>query len=337
MRRSRAISGRFHHAAGAAVAEPARHENPVRAVEEPRAVRLLERLRFDPADVHPQPVPEAAMIERFVEALVRVFVADVLPDDVNRDLVGRVLNAMDEVFPGRHPPLGLRKVQHLENDPIEAFGREHERHLVDARHVLGGDHRLFVHVAEEGDLSLDLRVEEAIGPAEQDVRLDADGAQVADAVLRRLRLQLARRADERHQRQVNVERVLPADVLAQLADRLEEGQALDVADRAADLDDHDVDLVPRVGGRLPRDRPDALLDLVGDVRNDLDGPSQIVAAALLLDDRQVDLPGRPVVVARRHHGGEALVVAQIEVRLRAVVGDVDLSVLVRAHRARGRR
>ena len=151
------------------------------------------------------------------------------------------------------------------------------------------------------------------------------GAQIADAVLRRLGLQLAGGADERHQRQVDVERVLAADVLAQLADRFEERQALDVADRAADLDEHDVDVA--------RDGADAVLDLVGDVRNDLHGAPEIVAAAFLLDDRQVDLAGGPVVVAGRDLVGEALVVPEVEVGLGAVVGDVDLAVLVRAHRA----
>ena len=151
-------------------------------------------------------------------------------------------------------------------------------------------------------------------------------AQVADAVLGRLGLELAGRADVGHQRQVDVERVLLADVLAELADRLEERQALDVADGAADLDDHDVD----VAG----DGPDAVLDLVGDVRDDLDGPAEVVAAALLLDHRLVDLAGRPVAVAGRGRVGEALVVAEVEVGLGAVVGDEDLAVLVRAHRAR---
>ena len=80
-----------------------------------------------------------------------------------------------------------------------------------------------------------------------------------------------------------------------------------------------------------------VLDLVGDVRNDLHGPAEVVAAPLLLDDRQVDLAGRPVVVARRDRVGEPLVVAEVEVGLGAVVGDVDLAVLVRAHRARDRR
>ena len=119
-------------------------------------------------------------------------------------------------------------------------------------------------------------IEEAIGPAEQDVGLNADRSQVADAVLRRLGLQLAGGADERHQREVHVQRVVAADVLPELADRFEERQALDVADRAADLDEHDVD--------VRRHGADRVLDLVGDVRNDLDGAAEIVAAALLLDD-----------------------------------------------------
>ena len=121
-------------------------------------------------------------------------------------------------------------------------------------------------------------------------------------------------------------RVLAADVLAELADRFEERQALDVADRAADLDEHDVGVAARLA--------DAVLDLVGDVRNHLHGAAEIIAAALLLDHRHVDLAGGLVAVARRGHVREPLVVAQVEVGLGAVVGHVDLAVLIRAHRAR---
>ena len=42
-------------------------------------------------------------------------------------------------------------------------------------------------------------------------------------------------------------------------------------------------------------RQDEVLDLVGDVRNHLDGRAEIVAAPLLLDDRRVDLAGGDVV------------------------------------------
>ncbi len=58
------------------------------------------------------------------------------------------------------------------------------------------------------------------------------------------------------------EDVVPADLVTDLADRLQERQGLDVADRAADLGDDDVHLV---GGHPA----DAVLDLVGDVRDDL--------------------------------------------------------------------
>ena len=73
-------------------------------------------------------------------------------------------------------------------------------------------------------------------------------AELADGVLRRLGLQLAGRLQVRHEREVDVEAVLLADVEGELANRLEERQALDVADRAADFGDHDVDVVARRAG-----------------------------------------------------------------------------------------
>jgi hypothetical protein len=76
------------------------------------------------------------------------------------------------------------------------------------------------------------------------------------------------------------------------------------------------------------------LDLVGDVRDHLHGSAQVVSAAFLLDDRVVDLSGRDVVLPPHGDVEEALVMADVQVGLGAVVGDVDLAVLVRAHRAR---
>ena len=78
-------------------------------------------------------------------------------------------------------------------------------------------------------------------------------------------------------------RVLRAELDAQLAHRLEERQRLDVADRAADLDDEDVEALGAA--------QDAALDLVGDVRNHLHGRAEVLAAALLADHRS-SRPGR---------------------------------------------
>ena len=42
---------------------------------------------------------------------------------------------------------------------------------------------------------------------------------------------------------MDVDRVVARQIVAELADRLEERQALDVADRAADLDQHEIVVV----------------------------------------------------------------------------------------------
>ena len=76
------------------------------------------------------------------------------------------------------------------------------------------------------------------------------------------------------------------------------------------------------------------LDGVGDVRDDLDGRAEIVAAPLLGDDVAVDAPGGDIVRLARGHAGEPLVMTEIEVGLGPVVGHVDLAVLIGRHRPR---
>ncbi len=132
-------------------------------------------------------------------------------------------------------------------------------------------------------------------------------------------------AEGRQQGHVHVLDVRPADVLAHLADGFQERQRLDVADGAADLDDDDI------GAPVARHAADALLDLVGDVRDHLDRATEVVAAALLGDHGLVDAAGRDVGELGQVLVDEALVVAQVEVRLRPVVGHEDLAVLVRRH------
>jgi hypothetical protein len=117
-----------------------------------------------------------------------------------------------------------------------------------------------------------------------------------------------------------------AAIVPQLPDRFDEGQALDVADRAADLADDEVATVG-VGER-------EFLDRVGDVRDDLDRRPEIVAATFLGDNVAVDAARRDVVRLARRNAGEPLVMAEVEVGLRPVVRDIDFAVLVRRHRPR---
>ena len=145
-------------------------------------------------------------------------------------------------------------------------------------------------------------------------------------MLRRLSLQLARSGHVGDQRQVHERRIAVAERIAQLAHRLDEGQRLDIAHRAAQFGDDDVvDL-------LLRQQLNAPLDLVGDMGDDLHGLAQVIAAALLFDDAFIDFARGDVVGLRGGDRRKALVVPQIEVGLRTVFGDVALAVLVGVER-----
>ena len=158
--------------------------------------------------------------------------------------------------------------------------------------------------------------------------MDADAAQLVHRVLRRLRLQLSRSVDEGDERDVQVDDVLRADLAPELPDRLEEGQRLDVADGSADLRDDDVrrrDLL------CPAD---ARLDLVRDVRDDLDRRAEELSLSLLAEHRVPDRARGVARVPREVLVDEALVVSDVEVGLGAVFRHEDLAVLERAHRPR---
>ena len=127
---------------------------------------------------------------------------------------------------------------------------------------------------------------------------------------------------------MNIQHVFAADFAFQLARRFKERQGFNVADRAADFgDDH----IRRI--LLEGDLQHAALDLVGDVRDDLNGRAQILALALTGDDGIIHAAAGDVGRLRQTLVDEALVVAQVEVGFRAVVGDENLAVLIRVHRA----
>src|SRR5262249_22188368 len=147
-------------------------------------------------------------------------------------------------------------------------------------------------------------------------------------VVRGLRLQSPWGVDERHEGEVEVEHVGGPRLSPELADRLQERKRLDITDGAADLGDDHV----AVGGLAGP--ADPLLDLVRDVRDDLYRGTEILPAPLLADDGVPDRAGRVVRRCAQVLVEEALVMADIEVGLRAVLRDEHLAVLEGAHGAR---
>ena len=98
------------------------------------------------------------------------------------------------------------------------------------------------HVAEHGDLLAQFLVERLFAAAGDDVRRDADFAQLGDGLLRGLGLEFAGGLDEGNVGDVDETGVADAGFQRELADGLEERQALDVAGGAADFGDDDVGL-----------------------------------------------------------------------------------------------
>ena len=76
---------------------------------------------------------------------------------------------------------------------------------------------------------------------------------------------------------------------AQLAQRLDKWQAFNIAHRAADFAQHEIEIIGFSLGEF--------LDRVGDVRNHLHRCAEVIAAPFLGDDLAIDLPGADGVVA----------------------------------------
>lgn len=104
---------------------------------------------------------------------------------------------------------------------------KHERRFIQHRdrHVL--DDAVALHIAEVCDLAEDVLVLDRLVAAQHDdVRGNAHGLQLLDGVLRRLGLVLARGLEIRHERHVDIERILAPDLKSDLPDGLEERLAL---------------------------------------------------------------------------------------------------------------
>ena len=224
----------------AARAEAARDEHAVDLLELARGLLVGHVLGVDPPDADVRPGRDARVLERLVHGEIRVVQLHVLPDERDLDLVVLLGDPVGELAPLAE--VGRRR---LEPEPLADVRVEPLRHQVlghevDVGHVGRREHRARVDVGEQRDLVADVLGQVVVRAAHDRVGMDADAAELVDRVLRRLRLQLAGRLDERDERDVEVQDVLGPDLAPELADRLEERQRLDVADRAADLGDDDV-------------------------------------------------------------------------------------------------
>ena len=188
---------------------------------------------------------------------------------------------------------------------------------------------VFGDVAEQGEFLLGGILQRLLGATDEEIGSDPRAAQFLHGVLGRLGLLLAHDPQHGNQADVHEADVLAADAELELAQCLDEGCALDVAHGSAEFDDAHVRLLSVAVHGYLRHPLDPLLDLVGDVRDHLHCLAEVVAAPFPLDDVGVHLAGGEVVVTCERDVEEALVVAQVEVDLAAIVEHEHLAVLER--------
>ena len=178
--------------------------------------------------------------------------------------------------------VALGELQAALNLRIKPLMGELEGNFVDIFHIFRGDDGFFGNTTEQRNLFLYFLGNIVVRAAEQDIGLDTDLSQFFHRVLGGLGLQFSGHADEGNQRQVDKDHVLASLFLAHLADGFEKRQGFDVADRAPDFNDHDIDVVGHLANRR--------LDFVGDMGNHLNGFAEVVSAPFLGDDSFVDAP-----------------------------------------------
>ena len=157
-----------------------------------------------------------------MDGLVGVGELGVLAHDADPHPVARLHDLLDHRGP--RPQVGLLGLepQPVADEPVQVLLVQQERNPVDRLDVAALDHQIVVHVAEQRDLALDGVRQGPVRTTDEGVRLDTDLHQLPHRVLGGLGLELARGCYERHQRQVDEERVVAANLLAELPDGLEE-------------------------------------------------------------------------------------------------------------------
>ena len=103
-----------------------------------------------------------------------------------------------------------------------------------------------------------------------------------DALLRGLGLLLA--IDDRNQRDMDLQEVVPPRSSPQLTHGLSEQMALDVANRSTKLNDADIGFLLGVIDRYPCHTLDPVLRDVREVWHDLNSSAEVIAPALALYD-----------------------------------------------------
>ena len=270
----------------------------------------------------------AAVLQRLVDADIVVVQFHIFAHKTDFDRLYRVAQCVQHFLPvGKIRCTGAVNAQLADHHIVHVLLVEHDGHGIENVTVVIFNDALRIHIAEQGDLVLDLIRQRVLRAANDNIRIDADGKHFLYTVLGGLAFQLIGGCQVGHQGHMDKQAVLSPGLHGKLANGLQKRLALNIAYGAADFYQAYIGAGVRVAG-------DGTLDLIGHMGNDLNGLAAIYALALVGDHFPVHASGGQVGVLAQGLVNKALIVPQIQVRFRAVVGNEYLAVLYRVHGAR---
>ena len=159
---------------------------------------FLDTFRIHPLHFDVGIIGDATVGQGFTQTLIRVFELNVFADDADGHGHAGIFDLGDNALPlAEVRALARGQMEIFDDDLVQAFVMQNQRQFVDRIDIFGGDHRLFFDVGKQRDLRLDVAGQQAVGPAQQDMGLDADLPQRLDAMLGRLWSSAHRRSSYR--------------------------------------------------------------------------------------------------------------------------------------------
>ena len=203
-----------------ALAKAAGYQNALHSLENLRHIFGRDQLGIDPADIHLDVIADAAVGQRFGYAQVGVVQIHIFAHHGNRDGFRQRHGGVDHFDPFRQIRAVGIQAKVLADNIIQPLFFQSQRHGIQQRKIQILDHAVFFYITEQGNLLLLILTDRQFGTENNNIGLNSDGKQLFYAVLSRLCFLLVRRGQIRHQRHVDKQAVIAADLCRKLTDRL---------------------------------------------------------------------------------------------------------------------
>ena len=177
----------------------------------------------------------------------------------------------------------IRHIQFFEHDGIHTLFFHQHRNLVNTCRGQILNYSFRINVAEHSHFFAHIFGNRTLTAADNDIRGNADAAQLFNAVLGRLGFELTCSSYIRNKCYMDIQDVVTVNFFFYLTDSFKERQAFNIADGTADLCNNKISII------ITANAVNALFDFISNVRDYLHCTSQIIAPAFFIDNGQIDL------------------------------------------------